>query len=138
MDPVKQFNRADDTKNVDTMRQISTALSSYYQAQSRFPQMSIFPVAGGNLSSGSTIYMRQIPARDSQYGPFYYTDDTNPSWYAIFWRKKFVDESAVETGLRDCNLQRTNCVPSGYENNHFYCLSAGEVDCSYPGGATLP
>jgi len=138
IDPKRQFDRAYDTENAEKLRQISQALHSYYQGRGKYPMTTEFPVAGGNFTVGENILMPNVPAQDTNWGPFYFTNNANPQWFAIFWRKRFADTTDAEVGRRSCALERIACVPTGYVNGNYSCLYAGTIDCSFPSGPSLP
>lgn len=81
--------KARDSKRVGDIKQIQTALELYYNDNGRYPAA---VATGGNISSGSAMYMSQVPGnpQPSSDGTcaggitsYTYATDTNGATYTI-------------------------------------------------------
>lgn len=148
-DPITQFNKANDVKKRDTLRQINNALDQYYSDKNSYPSVATMNSAfGSNLTdpaNANVTYMKKLPSKEMGVGPFYYVG-AGGQWYAIFWKKVYIDSTnPTENAVKDCPLEINSCVPqpAAYNaappagsKNKYLCSFGGDVNCSDINGMT--
>lgn len=137
INPYKQIQKARDAEREQNLKQISTALDTYYNDNACFPVSLSF---GSNWQQGSAVYMQEIPQDpDCAGGGYCYAYITDPSscpqWNVLFAKVFSKPNSSVLCPLE----QLSDCVPDNYEEEGYnYCVLSGDVDCSYISGISLP
>lgn len=138
INPFAQIQKARDGQRQEDLKQINSALDSYYNDNNCYPLSIPF---GSSWQSNSMVYMQKVPQDPdcAQGGSCYtYVVDTSsscPQWYASF--TKIQAFNAISTY---CPLEKLqNCTPINYSTSGYnYCTISGRVDCSYIRTISLP
>jgi len=142
LNPITQFQKAQDAQREHDLTQISAALDAYFNDNSCYPQASSFSF-GSSWSQGPYVYMSKVPQDPSCSGGnncyIYLTDknSTCPQWNVILAK---VSSTA---GPKISCILNTSCFPVTYANQGYnYCAVSGKPDCSIlsqlPGGGGAP
>lgn len=140
LNPLGQIQKSQDAKRENDLKQLQTALDTYYNDNNYYP---------GSLNSlnsaTNNTYIKTIPDDPSSsnwVNYSYLTDGSgNSQWNILFARLAFPSTSSFS-----CPLAEQNCVPSNYKSlGYNYCVVSGKVDCSLipsltlvPRGTTAP
>ena len=135
LNPFAQLQKGQDAKREQDLKQIATALDTYYNDKNSYP------TALPALQSGTPVYMKKIPNDPSfangwkNYG--YLTDGTSRQWNVLFARVSntvnYNKTSNAQEKSTLCPLIKMGCPPtaaSGYN----YCIVSGNIDtnaCAY-------
>ena len=137
INPYKQIQKARDAQKQHELKQINSALDSYYNDNNCYPQTLSF---GSLWQNNSMVYMQKVPQDpDCASGGSCYTyapDNAScPQWYALF-TKVYNPNSSVTS----CALEKlSSCVPSNYyQSGYNFCDISGRVNCAYMTTVTLP
>lgn len=138
LNPFKQIEKARDAQRQQNLKQINSALDTYYNDNNCFPLSLSF---GSAWQQGSAVYMKKIPqdpncaSGSSCYA--YITDTTSncPAWNILFTK---IYQSSVNVST--CALEQlSNCLPLNYaQSGYNYCVLSGKVDCAYISNISLP
>lgn len=133
INPVKQIQKGQDAKREQDLKQVNTALDTYYNDKNCYPLSLSF-------DSSWTPYMQKIPQDPAFAGGgssyIYINDGSNcPQWNVLFAKISYKPASSVSCPLE----QLTNCVPSNYVSlGYNYCVLSGKVDCAVISASVLP
>lgn len=139
INPVNQYNKAQDSQREHDFGQIQRALDAYFNDNHCYPTALTF---GSSWAAGSSVYMEKIPQDPSCSNGvncyFYQTDGTScPQWNILYASLKSVDVPANACPLVTRNTQ-TPCLSHGYASNNLnYCAILGNIDCSIIAGLTI-
>jgi prepilin-type N-terminal cleavage/methylation domain-containing protein len=134
LNPFVQIEKGQDAKREQDLKQLNTALDTYYNDHSCYP-------AHLSWLSGVGTYMKQVPNDPAIAGGWqnydYITDPTNPDcpqWNVIFAKvSNTIDYNKNPTAQAVatlCPLQQTSCFP-GNAAGYNYCVLSGSVSCDY-------
>jgi len=126
LDPIAQFNKANDAKKVAELQQLKTSIESYYDDHNSFPLTMTF---GAALATNGTTYSQTTPQDSNKNTPFIYqVNPDNPQWAVIYAKLASPSQSKTSCELQSLN----NCLPQNYANAGYnYCAVVGTPDCNY-------
>lgn len=138
LDPFKQIEKARDSQRQQSLKQINSALDTFYNDNSCYPPSLSF---GNSWQQGEAVYMKKIPQDPSCTGGgscYAYVTNTSsscPAWNILFAK---IYQSSVNSPT--CALEQlSSCLPSNYyQSGYNYCILSGEVDCAYISSLSLP
>lgn len=139
INPLKQIQKAIDTKRQNDLKQMSIALDAFYNDNTAYP-IDIAELDDANK------YIKSVPSdptKSDTYNYLYIVDrsDSLPQWYALFAN---LDNKDTDKTL--CSLEKVQandaCLPQSIRDInddliYNYCVVAGNVDCSYINGLSL-
>lgn len=123
LSPKKYIDQARDAKRAHDLTQIQSALDAYYNDHN------CYPVSFDELSSGQTIYMKDIPKDPDTDTDYPYEIDvgkTCPQWNVLFAKV------STQSNMRSaCPLEQfSDCIPPNYDSSYI-CVLSGKIDCTY-------
>lgn len=138
LNPFKQIEKARDAQREQNLKQLNTALDTYFNDTNCYPSTFSF---GGTWQQGAVSYMQKVPqdpdcaSGGSCYSYIVDSTSTCPQWNILF-AKIFNKTNTSST----CPLEKIpNCLPSNYaQSGYNFCVVSGNVDCSYMGTLSLP
>jgi prepilin-type N-terminal cleavage/methylation domain-containing protein len=138
LNPFVQIEKGQDAKREQDLKQLNTALDTYYNDHNCYPS---------DLAklSGTGTYMKQVPNDPAAAGGWqnydYITDPNKPDcpqWNVIFAKvSNTIDYNKNPTAQAVatlCPLQQTGCFPgdaggAGNAAGYNYCVLSGNVSC---------
>ena len=139
LNPMTQIQKGQDAKRQQDLKEINTALDTYYNDHN------YYPATLTELSAG--MYIKKVPSDPQSANGWqdydYVTDGAaHPQWNVIFAKVNFpnpncpasVDRSSCsKSSLTACPLEQTNCFPGdgagGDAAGYNYCALSGSVSC---------
>lgn len=129
VDPLSQLEKAKDITRKHDLKELQSALDTYYNDYGCYPTSLPF---GSQWREGSTVYMREVPqdgACNSNPSMCYMyqvdMSDSCPQWNILFAKQKKSADNA------SCTLQNvsSSCIPPNYDPS-WACTISGMVDCA--------
>jgi type II secretory pathway pseudopilin PulG len=123
LNPLTQIKKGQDTQRQHDLKQLQTALDSYYNDNSYYPQS---PAALVEVKNIQTV--PNDPVASSAWPNYGYVKDinNNPQWDVLFAKLAFPSSSSLS-----CPLEKMqSCLPENYRDlGYNYCVISGDVEC---------
>jgi general secretion pathway protein G len=144
LDPMTQIQKGQNAQREEDLKQLNSALDTYYNDNNCYPQSAGNIPAPGNSwtsSDGKTVYMKKVPGDPSANSGWqnyaYVTDGTTcPQWNVLFAKvalppksSEVTDPMQIATRCPLVNVGGT-CVPQNFDSGHTYCVLSGNIDCT--------
>ncbi len=141
--PGKQLAKLHDSQREQDIKQIQTALDTYYNDKN------CYPLTLSELT-GNPVYIKSIPQDPEGVDYYYITDNTTlcPQWETLYSKNekkalKDLQNNFYSTPTTDdCPLvSYTTCLPRYYDELYNHCEITGSIDseaCSVLDAAELP
>ena len=135
LNPKHQLSKVDDARRRQDIKQIKTALDTYYTDHNCYPTTLPF---GEAWVENNTTYMREVPqdlacAGNTNCYVYKYLGGC-PQWNVVFTKQ------AITPTTPQCSLtQLSACVPTDYDNS-WACVVSGNVDsagCAHLAASSL-
>jgi general secretion pathway protein G len=146
LNPLTQIQKGQDAQRQQDLRQITSALDTYYNDNNCYPKG--IPSSGSSWTSadGKTVYMKKVPKDPSAAGGgqnyAYLTDGTDcPQWNVLLAKvSNTSDYNKNPTAQQTATLcpltnMETPCLPTNFAKYN-YCVLSGTVNCNLV--VTLP
>jgi prepilin-type N-terminal cleavage/methylation domain-containing protein len=134
LNPFKQIHKSQDAQRQQDIKQLISALDTYYNDKNCYPAVSPkdqLPTGGQAwpYPAGSTVYIQKVPIdptfKSGSPNYFYAADNSScPQWNVIFAQLS----KDYNSSLSLCPLADT-CRPNGFAGNNYYCAISGKVAC---------
>lgn len=137
INPIEQLAKAKDTQRQNDMKQLQTALDTFYNDRN------CYPIAAGDFLSTDELdynYIKDIPIDPDGRGYAYLEDSAScPQWNALFTRLDSLPEDETSCPLLQMEEELgSSCTPINYESGYNFCAISGEVNCSQISSASVP
>lgn len=135
LNPKHQLSKVDDARRKQDIKQLKTALDTYYNDHNCYPTILPF---GSSWSENGTTYMREVPqdlacAGNSNCYVYKYLGSCS-QWNVVFTKL------AVVPPTPQCSLTELSaCVPTDYDSS-WACVVSGNVDsagCAHLSSSSL-
>jgi len=144
LNPLKQIQKSQDAQREHDLKQLNSAVDSFYNDTNCYPDLSVIPNSGDAWKdANSQVYMQKVPGDPAVFGGWqnyaYVTDKTNCHQWNVFFAKVADDSMSLSTRCpletmkdssgNDCkpkNLDKTQNNPNPRYN---YCVLSGNIDC---------
>ncbi|MGA2968148.1 MAG: prepilin-type N-terminal cleavage/methylation domain-containing protein [Candidatus Levyibacteriota bacterium] len=129
LNPIAQIEKAQDAQRMHDLKQLQTALDSYYNDDNYYP---IQPLSA-LITAKSIQAIPNDPAVSSSWPNYAYLNDSsnNPQWNVLFAKLAFPSSSSSSCPLAQLEDSSGNtCLPPNYSSlGYNYCVISGNVDC---------
>lgn len=127
LNPVTQIKKSQDSQRQHDLKQLATALDSYYNNSNFYPQ------SLSTLTTAKTIQtIPNDPTASLSWPNFaYIMDSSDPQWNVLFAKLAFPSSSSFSCPLEQMkNSSGKTCVPLNYSSlGYNYCVISGNVKC---------
>jgi hypothetical protein len=137
LNPSAQIAKAYDVQRKRDLVEIKTALDTYYNDHSFYPQMIYF---GHEFSDTGSIYMKKLPqdpypTSKKSGGKYYYNylaDTQSSQWNILFAQLVGKDyKNNTKANEKSCNgIINKICPDSDFFTFYNYCIVSGALDCN--------
>jgi prepilin-type N-terminal cleavage/methylation domain-containing protein len=131
LNPVAQIRKGQDAQRQHDLKQLATALDSYYNDNNYYPQSPSVLTAAKNIQT-----IPNDPAASPNWPNYAYVKDQsdNPQWNVLFAKTAFPSTSSFSCPLEQMN----NCLPENYADKGYnYCVISGNVACTQIAATTI-
>jgi prepilin-type N-terminal cleavage/methylation domain-containing protein len=131
LNPLSQIRKGQDSQRQHDLRQLSTALDSYYNDNNYYPQVPSVLVTAKNIQT-----VPNDPAALVSWPNYAYVKDQNdnPQWNVLFAKMAFPSTASFSCPLE----QMSNCLPQNYASKGYnYCVISGNVACTQIAATTI-
>ncbi len=140
LNPITQIQKSQDAKREHDLKQLQTALDTYYNDKNFYPSGTL-----SELTSSKTIQtLPNDPTASSGWPNYAYTYDSNgtPQWNVLFARMALPSSTSFTCPLAQLkNSSGSSCLPSNYVAlGYNYCVVSGSIDsvaCDQISASTL-
>jgi general secretion pathway protein G len=143
LNPLTQIQKGQDAQRQQDLRQIGSALDTYYNDNNCYPKS--IPSSGTSWTSadGKTVYMKKVPGDPTVAGGgrnyAYLTDGTDcPQWDVLLAKVSNTSDYNKNPNAQEkatlCPLTNmgTPCIPNNFAKYN-YCVLSGTVNCNIVG-----
>jgi type II secretion system protein G len=131
LNPIAQIKKGQDSKRQHDLKQLATALDSYYNDNNYYPQSPSVLTTAKNIQA-----IPNDPIVSSNWPNYAYVKDQsdNPQWNVLFAKMAFPSTSSFSCPLEQMN----NCLPENYADKGYnYCVISGNVNCAQIAATTI-
>ncbi|HUD09321.1 MAG TPA: type II secretion system protein [Patescibacteria group bacterium] len=131
LNPITQIKKSQDSQRQHDLKQLATALDSYYNDNNYYPQSPTILVTASNIQA-----IPNDPTVSSSWPNYAYVEDQsdNPQWNVLFAKTAFPSSSSFACPLE----QMSSCLPQNYGDlGYNYCVISGNVNCTQIAAATI-
>jgi type II secretory pathway pseudopilin PulG len=137
INPIEQLAKAKDTQRQSDIKQLQTALDTFYN------DTNCYPLASGEfltIDDLNSNYIKDIPVDPDGRGYAYLEGATScPQWNALFTRLDSLPEDETSCPLLQIEEDiGSSCTPTNYETGYNFCAISGEINCSEISSASVP
>ncbi len=135
LNPVAQIQKGEDAQRGQDLKQLQTALDTYYNDTGCYPQS--LPDSGTAwVGSNGTVYMEKVPGDPSLGGSANYAyepdtvDSSCPQWNVLYAKVVKTSNFSTACPLKQLGSGSSSCFPSNNPSGYNYCVISGEVKCN--------
>jgi len=131
LNPITQIKKGQDAQRQHDLKQLATALDSYYNDNNYYPQSPSILITAKNIQT-----IPNDPAASSNWLNYAYIKDQsdNPQWNVLFAKMAFPSTASFSCPLE----QMSNCLPENYSDKGYdYCVVSGNVNCTQIATTTI-
>lgn len=138
INPIEQLAKAKDAQRQNDIKQLQTALDTYYNDRN------CYPLASGDYLTVSDLdanYIKDIPVDPDGRGYAYLEGSTAcPQWNAVFTRLDALPEGKTSCPLLQIEEEQGagTCTPDYFDTGYNFCVISGEVSCAEISTASVP
>ena len=136
LNPFTQLAKARDAQRQNDIKQLQSALDTYYNDNNYYPSTSNPWLTSNDLGPQ---YIKKIPV-DPEGKVYVYLEDpsSRPQWNALFTRLSALPATTISCPLVQLEAEVGDCLPENYESGYNYCVVSGDVKCSDIASLSLP
>jgi len=124
LNPATQIKKSQDSQRQHDLKQLQTALDSYYNDKNFYPQSPTELIAAKNIQT-----VPNDPIASLSWPNYVYIKDQsdNPQWNVLFAKLALPSSSSFSCPLEQMN----SCLPQDYKDKGYnYCVVSGNVKCT--------